>query len=343
VKVGGKVYIRHTSKTDGTGTWSDSVDLITAKSGSATEAIIPLVEGEVLVKFADDGGRLSAGETSVIIDLPDTLGTLQVINRREDQDTPPFQGSKVDCFYDAGYDALTLGGGDIDDVPDFDAIAYFDILGDVASSGTYTFNDTQDLGAVFSLDLKRYFVTRGYYPADSVDNRVELIDDWDNWDGDVVDKVNAKLMVRHTNDNPSGTPTWGSWQEFVNGTFKARAFQFRADLTSNDRSQSILIDELGYEATFQRRSEQANGAVASGTGGKAVTFTNSFFTGTASLGGTNAYLPSVGVNAQNMQSGDYFTVTGVSGTGFTVEFFNSSNTSINRNFTWSAVGFGKSG
>ena len=90
VKVGGKVYIRHSNKTDGTGTWSNSVDLIPAKSGSQTEAIIPLVEGEVLVKFEDDGGRQSASETSVIIDLPDTIAPLTIQTRREDQDTPPF-------------------------------------------------------------------------------------------------------------------------------------------------------------------------------------------------------------------------------------------------------------
>ena len=94
VKVGGKIHIRHTNLTDGTGTWSNSVDLIEAKSGSSTEAIIPLVEGEVLVKFEDDGGRQSANETSVIIDLPDTLAPLTLINRREDQDAPPFQGTR---------------------------------------------------------------------------------------------------------------------------------------------------------------------------------------------------------------------------------------------------------
>ena len=344
VKVGGKVYIRHSSLTDGSATWSNSVDLIEAKSGSATEAIVPLVEGEIIVKFADDGGRLSAGETSVIIDLPDAVGSLALLNRREDQDDPPFQGTKTDCFYSSEYDALTLDGADdIDDEADFDAIEIFDILGDVVSSGNYVFNDTQDLGAVYSLDLKRYFVTRGYYPSDLVDSRAENVDDWDDWDGDVVDKVNAKLMVRRTSDDPSGTPTWSSWQEFVNGTFKGRGFQFRVDMTSTDVAQNILIDQLGYEATFQRRTEQASSTVASGTGGKAVSFANSFFTGTASLGGTNAYLPSVGINALNMQSGDYFTVSSVSGTGFTVEFFNSSDTSVDRNFTWSAVGFGKSG
>ena len=342
VKIGGSVHIRHSNLTDGTATWANSVDLVEAKSGSATEAIIPLVEGEVLVKFEDDGGRQSATETSVIVDLPDTLGNLLVQSRREDADTPPFQGSKTTVFYSEEYDALTLDGtGTIDSITDFDAITSFDILGNVASSGTYQFNSTLDLGSAYSLDLKRFFVTRAYFPSDLIDSRIGEVDDWGDWDGAAAAGVNAKLYLRSTSDNPSGTPTWSSWQEFVNGTFKGRGFQFKAELTSNDIAQNILIDELGYEATFQRRQEQSVGSIASGAGAKAVTFDKPFFTGTAALGGVNSSLPSVGITAQNLATGDYFVVTGVSGTGFTVTFRNSAGTAIDRNFAWSAVGYGK--
>jgi predicted phage tail protein len=342
VKIGGRVHIRHSNLTDGTATWANSVDLVEAKAGSATEAIIPLVEGEVLVKFEDDGGRQSATETSVIVDLPDTLGNLLVQSRREDADVPPFQGSKTTVFYSEEYDALTLDGtGTIDSIADFDAITSFDILGDVASSGTYQFNSTLDLGSAYSLDLKRFFVTRAYFPSDLIDSRTGEVDSWDDWDGTAAAGVNAKLYLRSTSDDPSGTPTWASWQEFVNGTFKGRGFQFKSELTSNDIAQNILIDELGYEATFQRRQEQSVGSIASGAGAKTVTFDKPFFTGTAALGGVNSSLPSVGITAQNMATGDYFVVTGVSGTGFTVTFRNSADTAVDRNFAWSAVGYGK--
>ena len=147
--------------------------------------------------------------------------------------------------------------------------------------------------------------------------------------------------MRRTSDDPSGTPTWSSWQEFVNGTFLGRGFQFKAELTSSDPSENILIDELGYEATFQRRTEQSVGPVASGAVTKAITFDKAFFTGTASLGGPNAYLPSVGIVAQNLATGDYFNVTNVTRTGFDVTFRNSSGTAVDRNFLWTAVGFGK--
>ena len=344
VKNGGKVYIRHSNLTDGSATWSNSVDLIEAVAGSATSAKIPLIEGEVLVKFADDGGRLSANETSVIIDLPDTLGRLLLSNRREDQDSPPFQGNKTDCFYSEEYDALIIDGDDdIDDVTDIDNLPFFDIMGDTKSSGSYTFTDTLDLEGVFSLDLERRFVTRGFYPGDLVDSRNDTVDLWEDWDGAVVDKVNAKLLVRKTDDDPDATPTWSDWQDFANGTFKGRAFQFRADLTSSQVAQNILVDELGYLAQFARRTEQSTGAVASGAAAKAITFGNAFFTGTASLLGSNSTLPTVGITAQNMQTGDYFEVSSVSGTGFTVTFKNSAGTAVNRNFNWSATGYGKAG
>jgi len=342
VKIGGRVHIRHSNLTDGSATWANSVDLVEAKAGSATEAIIPLVEGEVLVKFEDDGGRQSTTETSVIIDLPDALGNLLVQSRREDADTPPFQGTKTTVFYSEEYDALTLDGTALlDSIADFDAITAFDVTGDVASSGTYEFLNTLDLAAAYSLDLKRFFVTRAYFPSDLIDSRTGDVDDWNDWDGSAAAAVNAKLYLRSTNDNPSGSPTWSAWQEFVNGTFKARAFQFKAELSSTDIAQNILIDELGYEATFQRRQDQSVGSISSGAGAKTVTFDKPFFTGTASLGGVNSSLPSVGITAQNMDTGDYFAVSGVSSTQFTVTFRNSAGTAVSRDFAWSAVGYGK--
>lgn len=336
VKTGGKVYIRHTNLTDGSGTWSNSVDLIPAKAGAATEAIVPLVAGEILVKFEDDGGRQSASETSVLVGFPDALGFLTVQSRREDLDSPPFQGTKTSVFYSDELNGLTLDGSEtIDQQPDFDAIVSLDYLGDIVDLGEYAFANTLDLGAPFALDLKRRIVSRGFLPNDLIDSRLDLIDSWPDFDGAVADQVNAKLLMRSTNDNPAGTPTWSSWQEFVNGTFNGRAFQFKAQLISSVRWQNIVIDELGYEATFQRRTDQSTATIASGAGAKAVTFDYPFYT----AGGT--VLPSIGITAQNMASGDYYTLTGISGTGFTITFRNSAGTAVDRNFTYAAVGYGK--
>ena len=343
VKVNGLVHLKHSSLLDGTGTWPNSVGLIPAVAGNSTEAIVPLLPGEYLAKFEDDLGNKSVNAASVLVTgFPDTLGRLIVQTRREDQDTPPFQGTKTDCFYDEVLDALIIdGSNNIDDETDFDAISSFDTLGDILSSAEYQFANTLDLGARFPIDLQRRFVTRAFFPNDLIDSRTALVDTWSDFDGAQADAVNAKLYFRSTNDDPSGSPTYGAWQEFISGTFEARAFQFKAELNSADVAQNILIDELGYEATFQRRFDNSNGGIASGTSTKSVTFDKAFFTGTASLGGTNAYLPSVSVAVQNLGDGERLNISNVSATGFDVDILNSSNANVNRNFLYQAVGYGK--
>ena len=344
---GGRVYVRHSPLTNGNGTFSNSTDLIQALSGATTSADVPYLEGEYILKFQDDGGRFCAGETSVIIELPDNQAPLITQTRREDTDSPKFQGTKTNVDFDAVTDSLNLtGGGNFDSITDFDLVGSLDDFGGIVSEGTYDFGgtaggDTLDLGGVFSLDLKRHFLTEGFYPSDLFDSR-GLIDDITDFDGLTATEVNAEMLVRVTQDDPSGSPTYSDFQTFANGTYKGRGFQFRAKLTSTDTAQDIRVSQLGYTASLQRRTEQGN-VIASGAGAKAVTFTNPFFVGTSSLLGANSNLPSVGINAQNMASGDYFEVSSVSGTGFTVHFKNSSNASIDRNFTYQAVGFGKGG
>ena len=217
----------------------------------------------------------------------------------------------------------------------------------LSSSGTYEFGGAAgssflDLGAVFSVDFKRHFLTEAFFPSDLFDSR-GLIDSITDFDGTEALDVNAEMQIAVTQDNPSsGSPTYTAFQTFANGTYKGRGFKFKVNLTSTDTAQDIKVSQLGYTASLQRRTEQGN-LTASGAGAKAITFTHPFFVGTSSILGANTNLPSIGINAQNMASGDYFEVSSVSGTGFTVHFKNSSNASIDRNFTYQAVGFGKGG
>ena len=348
VKLGGLIHLRHTPLTDGSGTFSNATDLIQALSGVTTSAEVPYLEGEYILRSQDSGGRFCAGDTSVIIDLPDNQDALLTQTRREDTDSPKFQGTKSDVAFDATTNTINLvGGGNFDDITDFDAVGSLDDFGGIVSEGTYDFGgtaggDTLDLGAVFSVDFKRHFLTEAFYPSDLFDSR-GLIDDITDFDGLTATEVNAEMLIRVTQDNPSSSPTYTGFQTFANGTYKGRGFQFRAKLTSNDVAQDIKVSQLGYTATIQRRTEQGN-LTASGAGAKAVTFQHPFFVGTSlTEGGANAHLPSIGINAHNMASGDFFEISSISGTGFTVHFKNSSNASIDRNFTYQAVGFGKGG
>ena len=343
VKVGGDVQIKHSSKTDGTATWPNSVKLKKVP-GSSTEAVIELIEGEVLVKFVDDLGNKSLQAASVLVDRPDTLGRLLVQTRREDTDSPAFGGTKTNCFYDTTQtpNALTIDNAEkIDDVADFDAIVLFDASSGVSPSAEYEFANTLDLGAVFALDLSRHFVTRAYFPDETIDGRTGLIDTWSDFGGSESDAVDAKLYMRSTEDDPSSSPTYTDWREFISGTFVARAFQFKAELTTSDPGQNILIDELGYEATLQRRQENSNGVIASGTSTKAITFNKPFFVGTSSLGGANAYLPSIGITVQNLGPLERVNVSNVTATGFDVDVLHQNGQNVDRNFSYTAVGYGR--
>jgi|TARA_R100000482_G_scaffold53888_1_gene19327 predicted phage tail protein len=344
VKVGGKVHIRHSSLTDGTATFSNSVDLINAIPGAATDVAVPLLEGEYILKFADDGGRLSTNDASVLVDIPDSLGQLLAENHREDQESTPFPGTKTNCFYSDDETALTLQGSDkIDDVTDnIDDVPIIDFLGDIESSGTYLFQDTVDLGIAFSsIEMRRHFVTRGFFPSDRVDARTALIDTWEDIDGGIIQNVNAELYVRSTNDDPGASPTYGDWVPFNNGSFKGRAFQFKAELTSSKVDENILIDQMGYQILVNPRVDQIHTAIASGTSTKSVTFQKPFFVGTATVGGANAYLPSVGVVVQNLGDGERVNISNVSATGFDLDVLDSGGSNVSRSFTYTANGYGR--
>jgi len=321
---GGRVYIRHTNQTGGSATFQSAQDVIEAVSGNATEVIAPALAGTYLLKFQDDGGRFSTNAASVALSVVDILDSITVKTDREDTDGTPYNGTKSNVTYDS-----SLGGLKLTD-PTANA------------SGTYDFVDTLDLGGTFSLVLKRHFQGVGFYTGDQFDNRTDNIDTWTDFDGSVANDANAKIAVRTTTDNPSSSPTYTSFNDFANGTFKGRGFQFRITLDTADTAQNMNLQQAGYTATMPSRTEQSS-VIASGAGAKAVTFTAPFFVGTSGLGNLNSFLPSVNISPQNMATGDFFELSSISGTGFTVHFKNSSNASIDRNFTYSAVGFGKGG
>ena len=341
---GGLVYIRHDSSgTDGTGTFEKAVDLIEAAPGNSTEAVVPAITGEYILKFQDDGGRFSAGEASVVVNIPEITDDLLVQTRREDLDSPKFQGVKVNTAFDATTNSLNLtGAGQFDAIADFDAEGSLDDVGGISPSGTYDFASTLDLGAVFSLDLVRHFKTEGFYPADLFDSRTANLDTWTDFDGTDANDVDAQLFVRTTQDDPSGSPTYSDFQNFTSGMFKARGFQFRTVLTSNDPAQDIRVFQLGYSAKLEKRIDQGTGqTITSSAGVTTVPFTSPFFVGTSALGNLNQHLPTVNVTAQNLASGDFFEISNITASNFQIHFKNSSNASISKQFTFTAVGFGK--
>jgi len=349
---GGNVVVRHSNLTDGSGTFTNSVDIIPRLPGSVSETLVPAIDGEYILKFRDDGGRLSSGEASVVVTNPDPQPKLLTFTDREDTDSPPFGGTKVDCFYSDDVNGLVLGSLEtLDSVSDFDAIADFDFLGAVdITGGSYDFASILDLGSVHPLRLTRHFVTQGYYPNDLIDKRSANIDTWTDFDGATAVNVNAKLLVATTTAAPSNGSSYQdsdfsgkTFNTFANGTHIGRGFKFRCEMDSDDPAQSIEIDQLGYTAELDRRTEQKSN-VASGTSasGLAITFDHAFFTGASGTDvSAGSQLPSIGITANDLGGTDKFEITNISATGFTIKFTNAGNAVQNKTFSYTATGFGR--
>jgi len=346
--------IRHSNKTDGTGTWADST-LLREVQTNTDSVVLDLLEGEYMVKFKDKNGNKSENETSATISLPDALPRLDQTVRREDTDSPPFQGQKDNVFYSDEYDALVLDGTDLwdDHTADIDTWGSIDFLGTLNTSGTYFFNNVVDLGAVFTVVFKRKLTTRGLLPNDTIDDRATNMDRWSDFDGALADETTANLYFRKSNDAPSNddiitedgdkilledgsnteqesSQTYGVWTPMESGRYTGRVFQFKVDLSSTTVDQTPLIDELGYTLQFENRTE--SDSMASGAGAKAVTYTKAFY-----------QTPKLGITANNMATGDYYEISSESRTGFTVHFKNSSGTSQDRTFAYQANGYGAEG
>ena len=342
---GGRVYVRHSNLTDGSGTFQNSVDLITALSGNSTDAIVPFLEGEYILKYEDDNGNFSTSATSIIIDLPDLIDTQTIITQREDlleQNgvSTPFSGNTTNTTFNSTVGALQLTN------PANNA------------TGEYEFASIVDLGAVFSLELKRKLQVVGFNIGTDIETLIPGLPGirWDdyatdnNFDGAAADEASCQIQVA-TSQTASGN--FSAFNNFANGTFKGRRFKFKLILSTTNTAQNINVQQAGFIAQFQSRTEQ-NYQTGSGTStapqnnlntdgnpaAKTVTFGTPFFVGTSSLGNENAFLPTVGITIENAQSGDFFTVTNISGTGFTVNIKNGSSF-VNRNFTFQAVGYGK--
>jgi hypothetical protein len=359
VKIGGKVLIRHTPLLVGA-IWEDTVEIVPAASGNQTQKQVPLLEGTYLLKFEDDGGRRSPNATLIVADLPTPLPRLLVQTYAEDQETPPFSGNLTDMFYNEELDGLVISTGPlVDDLApsgqesllleespfnDLYTLGYgeaasgsgagWDGLTTIDSPlppeyGEYEFGSTLDMGGVFDINLQRRFLTRAILLTGLWDEKVELIDSWSEIDDGNLDSVNARLYVRSTTDNPAGTPTWSTWREFANAIVRGRGFQFKTIATSNDPNVNILIDELGCVVELQQRTEQS-ATLTSGAGTYSVTFAEAFY-----------QPPSIGVTGYDMGTADYFTIGSVTRTGLQVTFRNSGGTAVSRQFTYTAIGYGR--
>jgi len=307
-------------------TWGSSQILFSSISKEATSIETPTQIGTYLIKAVDVSSTESVNATLITTSVAavQALNVVAVV-----QEDTAFSGTKENVAVDGV--TLRLNAADsIDDWADLDTVASFD-LGEsgYSQTGTYYFNaNAFDLGAGYTSRLTADLSVVGL-------DFYNTVDEWADWDSvENIDGTtdpslwNTELQLRTTDDDPVETPTWGDWKTFVVGDYTARAFEFRLLFFSYQDGITPVVSKLRVNIDMPDRVVGDNDITCT-TGGISVTFSPSF-----------KAKPSIAIGAQDMATGDYYTMTNQDADGFDIEFFNSSATSIERVFDYVAKGYG---
>jgi predicted phage tail protein len=329
VLVGGEVLIRHDPRQLPTAEWATSNAIVQAAAGNQTQKQVPLLEGTYFIAFRDQSGVRSVTPVAIPAVLPTPQPRLTVKTWAEESEVPEFNGVSTNLGYDAGYDGLFLDPG-------------------VALTGHYIYEETLDLVQVYDVNVRRRIVSSPVSFGTLFDDVPGLFDAQPgDFDGGDLDQVNATTYVRVTNDALSdnmlledgddllledGTflfmdPTWGDWNEYANAIVRGRGIQLKVEGSTRTAQVGLVISELGATAELQQRTETAS---SSGSSTYNVTYADAFYAA-----------PDVTISPSNMATGDFYTLTSVTRTGFTVAFKNSANAAVTRSFTYTAVGYGR--
>jgi len=242
VKIGGRVVVRHTPETS-LGSWESSI-ILEEFNGDAVNGNLPLLTGTYFAKFKDSSGNYSNTAASF-------LATEALVTGYNTTDTitehPDFLGTKTNLA--AVDNVLKLDGATTidDEVGNIDDWAEIDTLGGIVSMGTYLFNNSMDFGSVTQRKVDINIQTLSYDSSDLVDIWSDF-DSVDSIDGGVINSTDATLYYRATNDNPSGSPTWGDWTQFIVADVNCRALQFKLELTSAFPTHQIEVSSLTARA-----------------------------------------------------------------------------------------------
>ena len=327
--------VRYSSETSGA-SYQNAVDIVDKISRPGNTAVVPAKTGTYFIKAIDKIGGVSAAAASFVVLVdPNNVENFNAIQTI--QEDPVFAGARTNVVVleDSEGDYLALdtvdqfdsGAGNFDD-----ALGLFDGFSGTVASGIYDFNTTVDFGEVY---------TSRIYPKFKVDF-LDYVNDFDSatgnfdarlgdFDGDPAqfDVTSARFELRHTNDDPSGSPTYTAFQPFIVADITARAMQFRCILECTNGAASPAIRELRAEIDMPERTQSEVDITFTGT--KSVTFPTKF-----------KGVPAIGLSLANLADGERYVITNKTRAGFDIEVFSGSSTSTNSvTLDYVAKGFGK--
>jgi hypothetical protein len=317
--------IRYSTLTSGA-TWGNSVSLVEKVARPATSITVPARVGSYLIKAFDKNGNASINETIIATNISNIGNFNAIVTQTE---SPTFTGTKFQTI--VSDNTLRLDSSELFDsaTGNFDSGTSFFDSGltsfDLYSTGNYTFSSPIDIGAVYTSRVTASIAQTSDNADDLFDARTGNFDDASSsFDGDTPANCNAHIEIALSNDNI----TYTSFRNFVVGDYTARYYKFRVTLRSFDLASTPVISALSVSIDMQDRIFSGNDIV-SGTGTYNVIFTLPFY--------SNSY--AVGITAQGLNTGDFFTISNKTVNGFDVAFKNSAGTGVSRTFDFLSKGY----
>ena len=355
---GGYYRVRYTSELTSP-TWSGATNIGGLVSGASSTTTVPLLVGSYLIKAYDSSGNESVNAVYAKSNVATLMAMNAVHNCTEDTN---FLGQHTDTtvqnntfrlaeISDADYGLISTSVSTSLDYDDAsidlasETIAAADmadygitVVGArlVKTLGYYNFAcNNVDLGQSYTSRVSADITLFTTDVGTTFDSASGLFDsNSGKFDGGDVSDADGELQLKTTADDPaSPSAVWNGWTPFSVGDYYARGYQFRMKLWTGDPNHNVVVSKLRTTIDMPDRTDREYDLSTSG-GSKTVIFSNAFKT-----------RPSVGVTAQDLESGDYWSLTGQTSTGFIVTFYNSSNQQYGsggrpeRTFNYIAVGY----
>ena len=317
--------------------WNKSVNWLQVPRTSGTSITTNVRDGAFLIKAVDKLGNESNNETIIYSNIASATSNFKDIQTlTEDITAGTFDGDTA-LTDSSGVNAIVLDTvNDFDDVTgNFDsATGDFDLGGvatdNIDNEGFYTLAQTLTLAGIYDTSfIKNITIDQIEDPYDLFDDGrgAALFDDAPApFDGNDPTNATAQLQIATSTTSLDDATSFQPMN--TSTTFKGRYFKFRLRLANANNKTRAFVSGISIDVKMQKRQETGED-VASGTSTKSISYGSSFYA-----------IPSIGIAAQNMATGDFFSISNKSVDGFDIVFKNSSDTIINRTFDYVATGHG---
>ena len=330
--------------------WINSTNLVRCPRRKCDNAIVPARVGSYLIKAVDKNGNTSAEATIVTTNVSAIQAYKQISTFTEtpnvftalDQMDSTFPlAVKIDPSGDTILSLDTVTNFD-DTVGNFDSVeGDFELGGTDTTSnpnfnntnrdtkGFYNFINSLSLTQIFDGNIEPSITLDSENPYDTFDSgRGALLFDEAKAPFDGTEQIHAFHRVQIATSTTSLADCTNFQDVTQSATFKFKFAKFRLKLSNDDNQTSSNVKQIDIKLNMEERTF-AESNLATSSGSKTVTFTNPFFE-----------VPAIGVSAQNMATGDVFTISSKTVNGFTIAFANSSGGAVDRTFDYIAKGFG---